>query len=623
MRSADEGYTEVVKRLIEAKADVNAANKIGRTALMVASKYGRTEVVKLLIDATADVNHAEKEGWTALMWASQKGHTEVVKLLIAAKADVNAADKDGETSLMRASLRGHIELVRILLAAGARVNTDTEGTLLNILCRKGWEEDEENEEGNSHKQIRLLLSYGAKSVDIENDPRIGLETKEIIADIRKSIPWLVGIQEKESFEIMVDTNIAQAKTEEGYTSLMAAVERGDIDLIKRLLSQGAPINAKDRAHRTALMLACQKGNKEIVQCLLDGGADMHVLDGMKRSLLAWTTDIDTVKVLLARGLVAMGNEKLTTDIARYVDIHNMLEGNHHAYARAEKVTVDDVRWFVGKVSFGAQVGYHDLLNKADKSGASGSCFAKEYAPKYFKRELYAVARASVTSAMHVAQYDNIQHIELIRVQSFLEGGHVPEAIQVLLSMKEVEDPYLLKYQRQSLEEAIIQCFGRLYHTKMEQQAVFNLLRKYMSACVKLKDSVDPTNYVAEDADQYAQLILCLDEVHSNTNHQDNLATIQAMYRIVSSMMSKPNGCKEIVGMGVLCQATQKFAHLTWLPYEITASITRFEQQLWTANRQCGKKRLYSTAFFNEVGRTYKTIETIQKAEEQGIPLRRM
>ena len=53
----------------------------GATPLFVASQNGYTEIVKQLIRAKADVNAANKNGATPLQIASQKRHTEIAKLL--------------------------------------------------------------------------------------------------------------------------------------------------------------------------------------------------------------------------------------------------------------------------------------------------------------------------------------------------------------------------------------------------------------------------------------------------------------------------------------------------------------------------------------------------------------
>ena len=99
--------TEVIKLLIEAGADVNAQDKYGRTALTYAENL---EKIKLLIEAGADVNTANKKNrWTALMYAK---NAEKIKLLIEAGADVNIEDEWGNTALMLATNEEKITLLR-------------------------------------------------------------------------------------------------------------------------------------------------------------------------------------------------------------------------------------------------------------------------------------------------------------------------------------------------------------------------------------------------------------------------------------------------------------------------------------------------------------------------------
>jgi hypothetical protein len=96
----------------------------GASALMMASQKGDAEVVKLLLDAKADVNvKAKKNGITPLFIASVNGYTEIVKLLLAAKADVKAkATKAGKeyTPLSIAKEKGYTEIIKLLEKAGAK-----------------------------------------------------------------------------------------------------------------------------------------------------------------------------------------------------------------------------------------------------------------------------------------------------------------------------------------------------------------------------------------------------------------------------------------------------------------------------------------------------------------------
>ncbi|MHC4620631.1 MAG: ankyrin repeat domain-containing protein [Planctomycetota bacterium] len=142
MVAAQNGHMEIVKALLEAKADVNIQRKTdGVTALWMAAQNGHVEVVKLLLESKADVNVKDKTyGATALMMAAQKGHTDIVKLLLENKADVNAKDKtNGVTTLYIAAQKGHADIVKALLEKGADVNAaNTYGTTaLMVACEIG------------------------------------------------------------------------------------------------------------------------------------------------------------------------------------------------------------------------------------------------------------------------------------------------------------------------------------------------------------------------------------------------------------------------------------------------------------------------------------------------------
>ena len=83
---------ELVKKLIDEGADVNAKNDEGETALMIASNEGDKEICELLIEKGADVNAKDNEGNTALMYVSLKGDKEICELLIKNNAEVPELD---------------------------------------------------------------------------------------------------------------------------------------------------------------------------------------------------------------------------------------------------------------------------------------------------------------------------------------------------------------------------------------------------------------------------------------------------------------------------------------------------------------------------------------------------
>jgi ankyrin repeat protein len=122
--SVDKGDITKIEKAIQAGADVNVRYKYGFTPLLIASRNGHTEVVKLLLTAKADVNAAHKtQGITSLLIASQKGHTGIVKLLLTAGADVNTMIKVNGidyTPLSIAKEMSHTRIVKLLEEYGAK-----------------------------------------------------------------------------------------------------------------------------------------------------------------------------------------------------------------------------------------------------------------------------------------------------------------------------------------------------------------------------------------------------------------------------------------------------------------------------------------------------------------------
>ncbi|WP_257275407.1 ankyrin repeat domain-containing protein, partial [Endozoicomonas sp. SESOKO4] len=115
MLAAGGGHKDIVKRLINAGANINAACSSGTTALFVAAQANNTDCVKILIEAKADLNAARSIGATPLYIAAQENNTDCVKLLIEAKADLNTRTKNGATPLFIAAQENNTDCVKLLI----------------------------------------------------------------------------------------------------------------------------------------------------------------------------------------------------------------------------------------------------------------------------------------------------------------------------------------------------------------------------------------------------------------------------------------------------------------------------------------------------------------------------
>ena len=84
-----------------------------------AIKRGDIQIVLDLLGRGTDVEARDRYGQTALMLAAHAGHREVVETLIAHRANLNITAKFGLSALMLALVAGHEEVARLLAKAGA------------------------------------------------------------------------------------------------------------------------------------------------------------------------------------------------------------------------------------------------------------------------------------------------------------------------------------------------------------------------------------------------------------------------------------------------------------------------------------------------------------------------
>ena len=111
---------EAADLLIKAGAKVDAANREGVTPLAMASLFGTDAMVERLLAAGANAKQHGANGETMVMLAARNGNPVVIKRLVAAGADVNAKEPlRGTTALMWAAEQRHAAAVKILLELGA------------------------------------------------------------------------------------------------------------------------------------------------------------------------------------------------------------------------------------------------------------------------------------------------------------------------------------------------------------------------------------------------------------------------------------------------------------------------------------------------------------------------
>jgi len=161
------GHRDVVAALLNAGADINATDLNG-TALHRAAANGNVDIVKLLIEKKADVNtkmpSGRHKGATPLFDAARSGSAEVVRLLLAGGAVVDAPTENGVTPLMVASMEGHTAVIDALAGSGAFV--DATSKPINEFTRMttwtgGWTPLMLSVLRQKHEAQMALIAHGA------------------------------------------------------------------------------------------------------------------------------------------------------------------------------------------------------------------------------------------------------------------------------------------------------------------------------------------------------------------------------------------------------------------------------------------------------------------------------
>jgi ankyrin repeat protein len=268
MFAAQEGHMTVIKALLEHKADVDAKDSDGNSALHFAAIFDKRDAALALLqgggadinladnkkqtalhhaallpdgenfcltllDHGADPRAAEEAGWQLIHFAAWKGHLGLVNRLIEMEVDLDAAVTNGATALFLACRHGREGVAMRLFALGRSRLDLTAGrlnsTCLHASCKSGL-----------HKVTEKLLDLG---LDIE------------------------------------------ASNNLGETPLHVAAEKGHTIIISLLISRGAGVNSRDEQQNTPLLMAASKGQAEAVALLLQRGANAQAVDSSRESAL--------------------------------------------------------------------------------------------------------------------------------------------------------------------------------------------------------------------------------------------------------------------------------------------------------------------------------------------------
>jgi ankyrin repeat protein len=320
--AAMRGDAAAVQGLIAKKADVNAPQADGATALHWAVYKGNRELAATLLRAGANPKAANREGVTPLWLASVNGDARMIAALIEGGADPNETLALGRTPLMLASRTGNVEAMKALLDNGA--NPNAKETLRGTTPLM-WAADEGHEAA-----IKLLIERGADmnaksnvaprgggpALGKANDPRKAVAAQAAAVAARQAAPSLGDLRALESSgaggraagggggrgggraggagrgnaggdDTGVDFNDDAAVAAGfgrragpadggGLTALIFAARSNNLESVKTLLDAGVNVNQQSGYGWSALLVATQNRYYKLGAYLIERGADVNL-----------------------------------------------------------------------------------------------------------------------------------------------------------------------------------------------------------------------------------------------------------------------------------------------------------------------------------------------------------
>ncbi len=255
-------------------------------AFMNAILSGDLSSVQAALEDGADVNTQDENGMSALTYSSTQQNKEIMTLLLEKGAKIDLTDTNGMSALHFSVMEGQIESVKLLLEKGASAD-------LRIAHPAG-----DNFPLHGLNAVELASS-------LEQNPKAPPEMKEKYSAIANYVSDFLQVATVQSKQEKEQKTVEKTQDQEKLNNtLMAAVQKGDLDVIKQTVKDGADLNIRDKRGRTPLMFAANAGNREITALFLKNGAHLESKSDMGATALMAAVSshsLETATLLLDQG----------------------------------------------------------------------------------------------------------------------------------------------------------------------------------------------------------------------------------------------------------------------------------------------------------------------------------
>jgi ankyrin repeat protein len=253
--------------LLQAGADPTVANREGATPLSLACMSGNAAIIEHLLKAGADANEQLPRGETALMMASRTGNVAAIQVLLDHGADVNRREAlRGTTALMWAADQGHAEAVKLLAARGADVTARSNPAPRGRTAYLG--------KANDPRKSNRALQAAAAGASPEEIARLSSKDERQFRPPVEA-PATQGQAQGQAAPPQRRDD-GEDSSGGGLTPLVYAARANSIETVDALLAAGGDINQTSGYGWTPLLVATQNRFYRLGAHLLEQGADPNV-----------------------------------------------------------------------------------------------------------------------------------------------------------------------------------------------------------------------------------------------------------------------------------------------------------------------------------------------------------
>ncbi|MBL1276335.1 MAG: ankyrin repeat domain-containing protein [Ectothiorhodospiraceae bacterium] len=293
------GHYTIAQQLIDAGADVNQKSLSSKkiTPLIHAVVLGRDKLLALLLDSGADIDAIDRMGKTALIHAVEKGRESIVEALLLRGANPLLKDGRGSDAARYAKKYGrHEGIAKLIESAGSAYSAKS--------ARPG--------PAGGVSDLMRAASQGEK-VKVQQLIRTGAAVDEADNFNATALHYALESQHGAIANILITSGISVNSVDrDGRTPLLLAVKNGSSDVVAVLLQSGAKVNVEDRYQNTPFLMAVRYGYQRIVALLLSADVNESINKALYEvfSSPASAEDlVDVQRLILDSSLVLKRDEK--------------------------------------------------------------------------------------------------------------------------------------------------------------------------------------------------------------------------------------------------------------------------------------------------------------------------